>query len=165
MRPISAVLLVLGLAATPAPSAAQAPDGNGAPRLFAHRGALVLEANQRVRAGDPALLPAYRQLLKDADAALKAGPFTVMAKKRLPPSGDRHDYMSFGPYWWPDPSKPDGLPYIRRDGERNPEIYEDSDARPLGGMLGAVDDLATLPAIVGWGDRGPAGERSPDRRA
>ncbi len=25
--------------------------------------------------------------------------------------------MSVGPYWWPDPSKPDGLPYIRRDGE------------------------------------------------
>ena len=25
-----------------------------------------------------------------------------------------------GPYWWPDPSKPDGLPYIRRDGEVNP---------------------------------------------
>ena len=142
MRPISAVLLVLGLAATPAPSAAQAPDGNGAPRLFAHRGALVLEAKQRVRAGDPALLPAYRQLLKDADAALEAGPFSVMDKKRLPPSGDRHDYMSFGPYWWPDPSRPDGLPYIRRDGERNPEIYNDTDSRSMDRMVSAVDALA-----------------------
>lgn len=28
---------------------------------------------------------------------------------------------SVGPYWWPDPSKPDGLPYIRKDGHKNPE--------------------------------------------
>ena len=27
--------------------------------------------------------------------------------------------MSQAPYFWPDPSKPGGLPYIRRDGERN----------------------------------------------
>jgi hypothetical protein len=39
----------------------------------------------------------------------------------MPPSGDKHDYMSIGPYWWPDPQQPDGLPYIRRDGEVNPE--------------------------------------------
>ena len=44
-----------------------------------------------------------------------------MDKTLTPPSGDKHDYMSFGPYWWPDPSKKDGLPYIRRDGEVNPE--------------------------------------------
>lgn len=46
--------------------------------------------------------------------------FTVIDKTLLPPSGDAHDYASFGPYWWPDSSKPDGLPYIRRDGETNP---------------------------------------------
>lgn len=33
---------------------------------------------------------------------------TVTAKGMNPPSGDKHDYMSFGPYWWPDPTKPDG---------------------------------------------------------
>jgi hypothetical protein len=31
--------------------------------------------------------------------------------------------MSVGPYWWPNPAKPDGLPYIRRDGEVNPERF------------------------------------------
>ncbi len=30
------------------------------------------------------------------------------------------DYVSLSPYWWPDPEKEDGLPYIRRDGEVNP---------------------------------------------
>lgn len=29
--------------------------------------------------------------------------------------------MSLAPYFWPDASKPDGRPYVRRDGERNPE--------------------------------------------
>jgi hypothetical protein len=140
MRSIPAALLLLAFGALPVTAGAQAAPG--APRVFAHRGELLLEAKQRVRAGDPALAPAYRRLLKDADAALKAGPFSVMDKKRLPPSGDRHDYMSFGPYWWPDPSKPDGLPYIRRDGERNPEIYNDTDSRSMDRMVGAVDALA-----------------------
>ena len=33
----------------------------------------------------------------------------------------RNDYLSFAPYWWPDKSKRNGLPYIWRDGEWNPE--------------------------------------------
>lgn len=32
--------------------------------------------------------------------------------------------MTLSPYWWPDSTKIDGLPYIRKDGERNPEVYE-----------------------------------------
>ena len=32
--------------------------------------------------------------------------------------------MTLSPYWWPDSTKTDGLPYIRKDGERNPEVYE-----------------------------------------
>ncbi|MEI9974387.1 MAG: alginate lyase family protein [Ignavibacteriota bacterium] len=41
------------------------------------------------------------------------GPYSVVQKSRVPPSGDKHDYLSQAPYWWPDPAKPDGLPYIR----------------------------------------------------
>src|ERR1700741_327346 len=67
--------------------------------------------------------PAVAALIKQADDALRTGPFSVMEKKLTPPSGDKHDYMSVGPYWWPDPSKPNGLPYIRKDGQVNPERY------------------------------------------
>ncbi len=28
--------------------------------------------------------------------------------------------MSLAPYWWPNPGKPDGLPYIQKDGQVNP---------------------------------------------
>lgn len=59
------------------------------------------------------------------EQAMRAGPFSVVHKKATPPSGNKHDYMSLGTYWWPDPDQPDGLPYIRRDGRRNPAAFSD----------------------------------------
>ena len=50
--------------------------------------------------------------------------------------------MSVGPYWWPDPTKPDGLPYIRRDGEVNVEGRRDSDTERLYPMITAVNALS-----------------------
>lgn len=38
--------------------------------------------------------------------------------------GGPHDYYSNGDYWWPNPDSPDGLPYIRRDGESNPDNFD-----------------------------------------
>ena len=76
----------------------------------------------RVKQKDVALMPAYIQLLKDADKSLKFSPVSVMAKKDFPPSGNKHDYMSIAPYWWPDPTKPNGVPYIKKDGEVNTEV-------------------------------------------
>lgn len=66
-----------------------------------------------------------------------------MDKSLTPPSGNKHDYMSVAPYWWPDPSKPDGLPYIRHDGERNPtRNSNETDRRALGEMISVVETLA-----------------------
>ncbi len=85
----------------------------------------TLQANKkRVDSKDADILPAYKQLLKDADKSLEWGPHSVMEKKNDPPSGDRHDYMSLAPYFWPDPSKPNGLPYLRKDGQTNPEVHD-----------------------------------------
>src|SRR5690242_14705410 len=85
----------------------------------------TLEGNKsRIQSKDPALMPAYTMLIKDAGKALEFGPVSVMEKKNDPPSGDKHDYMSLAPYFWPDPSKPNGLPYMRKDGETNPEVKE-----------------------------------------
>ena len=91
----------------------------------------------------PATSPALKELLEEATKALAAGPFHVMQKQRTPPSGDKHDYMSVGPYWWPDPAKPNGLPYIRRDGETNPDrLAADTDAAAMKRMHAAVSHLA-----------------------
>jgi len=69
----------------------------------------------------PSALKAYEKLISEAEKCLPARPLSVTEQGITPPSGDKHDYMSMGPYWWPDPSKPDGLPYIRKDGQVNPE--------------------------------------------
>jgi hypothetical protein len=89
-----------------------------------------------------------------AEAALSAGPFSVMQKAALPPSGDRHDFMSLGTYWWPDPARPDGRPYLRRDGEVNPQI-EDFDRPRLSQMADAVSTLAMAAHLSGDGRFAP----------
>src|SRR5262249_14135264 len=71
---------------------------------------------------------------KEADKLLNDGPFTVMQKEITPPSGTKHDYMSQAPYFWPNPEAKNGLPYVRRDGERNPEIRKIPDHDTMGRM-------------------------------
>jgi hypothetical protein len=83
-----------------------------------------------------------RDVRAEADNAMKAGPFSVMHKDTTPPSGDKHDYMSLAPYFWPNPDTPDHLPYVRRDGERNPEIKGISDHDEMGKMASSVHALA-----------------------
>lgn len=83
----------------------------------------VLAQNKiKIKQKDITLMPAYEQLLKDADKSLKFKPVSVMDKTDFPPSGNKHDYMSIAPYWWPNPAKPNGVPYIKKDGEVNPEV-------------------------------------------
>ena len=84
---------------------------------------------------------AYRHLLKEADKALTAPYLSVMLKEKMPPSGDKHDYLSQARYYWPDPTKPDGKPYITRDGESNPEL-DKLDRNRLGEMADNVTTLA-----------------------
>ncbi len=111
--------------------------------VFYSLDAATLSANKaRVKANDPLIKPAYKQLMKEADDALTFGPVSVMEKKHNPPSGDKHDYMSLAPYHWPDPTKPDGLPYIRKDGQTNPEVKEYKDKEYLPKLCGNVNTLA-----------------------
>jgi hypothetical protein len=81
-----------------------------------------------------------KNLLKDADEALAGPTYTVVNKPFTPPSGDKHDYMSLSPYWWPDPDKKDGLPYIRKDGQVNPERlkYDEPTINDFSEAVGAL---------------------------
>src|SRR6266581_5065003 len=99
-------------------------------------------ARQRIREGDKNLAPARARLEREAQTALKQGPFSIVNKDVVPPSGDKHDYMSQAPYFWPDPRSANGLPYIRRDGERNPEINKITDHRSLDQVESSVETLA-----------------------
>jgi acetyl esterase/lipase len=67
---------------------------------------------------------------------------TVVDKKRPSPTGDPHDYVSYGRYWWPNPASSNGLPFIRRDGYPNREQMARGDKDCLGRMIKTVEALA-----------------------
>ena len=112
------------------------------PKVFYADPKVMAEAKAKIRAGDPVLGPAADRLIAEANGALKSKPHSVMEKVHLPPSGDKHDYVSQAPYFWRDTNSPNAK-YVRRDGERNPESGVDSDAGRLGGVCSTVSTLAT----------------------
>lgn len=87
-------------------------------------------------------LASFRTFVKEADSLLAMRSLSVMDKSQIPPSGSKHDYLSMGPYWWPDTTKLNGLPYIRRDGERNPEYNTITDPSEISEMIHAVQTLS-----------------------
>lgn len=70
-------------------------------------------------------------ILERAEAALQREVSTVCDKPEPGPSGNLHDYFHPAPYWWPNPRTRNGLPYIRKDGQRVPGtlMYEDESYR------------------------------------
>jgi len=112
------------------------------PKVFLWDSAELVAAKESLTRSDSPLRPALKNLLDDAQRALKAKPVSVMDKELIPASGNKHDYYTFGPYWWPDPSKPDGLPYIRRDGLVNRAADEKTDKLTSGKMAGQLETLA-----------------------
>lgn len=91
---------------------------------------------ERLEEGDIYLQTSFKRLIRAADDMLLEGPFTVTEKIKLPPSENPHDYASYSRYWWPDPNKKDGLPYIRRDGETYPksQSLDASDRKRIGAL-------------------------------
>jgi hypothetical protein len=126
------------LASTPRPAeGAQPRAGDKHPGTLLHR-----ESAWEEFRSDLLARPVSRAALAhEADYWLSQPAPTVMAKTRPPPSGDWHDYMSLPPYAWPNPKKADGLPWITRDGEVNPEFYH-FDSYALETLCTAVPRLA-----------------------
>ncbi|HEX3799631.1 MAG TPA: alginate lyase family protein [Verrucomicrobiae bacterium] len=63
------------------------------------------------------------RILAAATNALALEPITITAFPAKLSQGGSNDFYSNGDYWWPDPSKSNGLPYIQRDGQSNPENF------------------------------------------
>ncbi len=116
------------------------------PRVFLMDGP-AMDILQRHSGKEEYFGAALEELREKADKALQEGPFSVTFKKKKPPSGDKHDYMSIGPYWWPDPDTPDGLPYIKRDGEVNPD-YGNVAHCDIGGLKNMANAVRTLALAV-----------------
>jgi len=142
MHSLLSMVLALGLWAVPAANAANAPDSSP---LWTLDPQSLSQTHQKILAADPAILPAYQALQERASKALRAPYRSVVNKTLTPPSGSKNDYMSMGPYWWPNPNTPNGLPYIQRDGQRNPESHGSAlDADNLQDMAKDSLDLALM---------------------
>lgn len=135
----------LAAAPTDAPAAAAAaaavPATPREPRTFLRAPSELIAVRERAARGEVALRPALAALRREAEALLGQKPRSVMDKTLTGASGDKHDYYTWGPYWWPDSKKPGGLPYIRRDGEVNPESRSGNDYEAFLHTCKAVDTL------------------------
>lgn len=127
-------------------------------------GVLTLGAGTCLSADSPAAAPApvaqppaaglpvaeweRTRILAAADAAL-AGPAFSITHHRAPLSaGGPNDFFSMSDYFWPDETKPDGKPYVRRDGESYPGLFNDH-RREVMGLRDAVAALATARMVSG----------------
>ena len=132
-----------------APTATSVPKPTAAPtvavklpRIFSSDPQALADNKAKLAAGDKAVASAVDWLIFQADKALRFEPVSVVTKAIAPPSGDKHDYMSMAPYWWPNPNTPNGLPYIRKDGQTNPELHTVPDKDNLNAMSSNVYTLA-----------------------
>jgi hypothetical protein len=138
-----ALVLVAGFACVHLTGEGQASETTGGiPRVFSADPQTLVAGKSALAAGDATLRPALNRLLADADKMLKQKPPSVMDKIQIPPSGDKHDYISQAPYFWPNPSTSDGLPYVNHDGRRNPEVRNSSDARNFAAVCYDTHTLA-----------------------
>ena len=68
-----------------------------------------------------AMVKAYTSLMKSADKYLNFKVSPVTEKEIMPNSKSKNDYLSISRYWWPDETKRKGLPWVKRDGDTNPD--------------------------------------------
>ncbi|WP_052444587.1 alginate lyase family protein [Flammeovirga sp. OC4] len=102
----------------------------------------LAQQKELIKQNHPKAIEDYQELMEKADALLKSRSFSVTNKKGTPPSGSKHDYMTIAPYWWKNPSTENGLPYIRKDGEINPDTRNDfTDFNELQSFFNAVITL------------------------
>jgi hypothetical protein len=109
----------------------------------------LVQIKQKVKQQNATAMALVRSLQSNADKLLDMKPASVMDKAFTPVSGNKHDYMSQAPYFWYDSSKPNGLPYMRKDGVRNPEINKITDHDYLANLGNAAQTLSLAWYLTG----------------
>ena len=101
-------------------------------------------------AGTPAQQAALKNLIAAADLALKSGTWSVTTKAAAyVVNGDPHEYVSWGPYWWPSDANPPNTPgtfgkcpYVSHDGQHNPDVAKVTDRHGLHASSEAILELS-----------------------
>jgi len=89
-----------------------------------------------------------QRILNAANAALHLEPPAITKYRAKLSEGGTNDFYSNADYFWPDPTKPDGLPYVNHDGESNPGNF-DQHRMAMRSVRDAVAALAAAYKITG----------------
>ena len=136
-------LLIVGFLFSPAGSLLAQSKSTSQPATVVWDGAHLASMRALIASGNDAEFSAdLKRLRRATKNAKRSGPYSVMDKKELPPSKDKHDYLSYSRYWWPDPDKEDGLPYIRKDGVVNRPLVNKGDRQAVGELFDHIVPLA-----------------------
>lgn len=112
------------------------------PKTFMFDGQQLVAAKELAESRNKLLQSAIKDLCQRSDLLLEMKNPTVTDKKNYPDLAKTNDYVSLAKYWWPS-SNPGGIPYVRKDGEVNPECYsENYDSKRLETFCDAVIFLA-----------------------
>lgn len=110
---------------------------------------------------NPSTAGSQQTIVEWADELAAQGPWSVMNKTVVPPSGNKHDYMSWAPYSWPNCTgvgnttalTPQQIwvtcPYYTRDGMFNPDGRLVNDTGNFQAMSDAILYNAIAWAITG----------------
>ena len=71
-----------------------------------------------------------------------ASPIVTVMDKTDAAGSDKHNYVSYARYYWPDPSAPGGLPFVLRPGEENEAQIARGDYPRIRAFFDTVDTLA-----------------------
>lgn len=97
---------------------------------------------QKLLNGDSILRKDLEFLLADANEMLEMKLLSVMDNSSSPKGVNPHSYVSYAPYWWPNPDTEDGLPYVRRDGRVNQELRSNGDDKAFTKMAASTHILS-----------------------
>jgi len=100
--------------------------GREHPDTFLLKGEQLTAIKELVRKGNALASRVAEGLRSRADVLLYIQNPSVTQKKKVPAGASLHDYCSLAKYWWPNPDTVDGMPYVRRDGYINPNVYTEN---------------------------------------
>jgi len=112
------------------------------PKVYLVNPERLVNLRKAITEGDTNVSAKLKVLTRQADKLLNKQFKSIMDKNYELPGESKHNYISLARYYWPDSSKPDGKPYIRKDGEKNPEVDSISDDKNLGVIIQAVNTLS-----------------------
>ena len=90
----------------------------------------------------------HDRILKLADQALALKPPAITDQIATNSAGGLHDFFSQADYEWPNPDTTNGLPYVNRDGQSNPNVFS-YHRMAMRNMKDAVAALAAAYALTG----------------